>query len=316
MLAVLTGTTPTDAARATHLHPDDLADAAERYRRAGQHALHHHRRPGWWQINIEFTDWAGAETVFAHHIAPLLDHTTDDPGPQWWFMRKHPCWRVRIPRRPGTAGHAPHHLTAGLDALVAEHLITDWRPAVYEPETTAFGGNTGMSIAHDLFCTDSRAITDLIRHHHIDLGRRELSVLLCTALIRAAGAERYEQGDTWHRVARERPLPTDVPAAKLTDLAHDLRHVIHADLSPDGPLLTEEGPLAAVASWVDGFRAAGHRLGSAARTGTLERGQRDILSYLIIFHWNRLGLPTRSQSILAAAASTAIFDERTSSTTL
>jgi hypothetical protein len=34
-----------------------------------------------------------------------------------------------------------------------------------------------------------------------------------------------------------------------------------------------------------------------------------VLSYHVIFHWNRLGLSLRGQSILASAARTAIFHD-------
>ena len=66
-----------------------------------------------------------------------------------------------------------------------------------------------------------------------------------------------------------------------------------------GPLLGASGPLAPTASWAEAFRQAGQTLGAAARKGTLQRGLRKIISYLVIFHWNRLGLPFRTQSILA-----------------
>jgi hypothetical protein len=40
---------------------------------------------------------------------------------------------------------------------------------------------------------------------------------------------------------------------------------------------------------------------------TKERGTRDILAHHVIFHWNRIGLPYKTQSILAHAAKTVIF---------
>ncbi len=66
--------------------------------------------------------------------------------------------------------------------------------------------------------------------------------------------------------------------------------------------------LASVASWAEAFRQAGQILGAVAREGTLQRGLREIISYLVIFHWNRLGLPVRTQSILAGAARAAILE--------
>jgi thiopeptide-type bacteriocin biosynthesis protein len=80
-----------------------------------------------------------------------------------------------------------------------------------------------------------------------------------------------------------------------------------ADPAPDSPLLEGIGPLPFTAEWADAFRRTGQALGTSARAGTLDRGLRRVLAYHVIFHWNRLGLPLRTQSILANAAHTAIF---------
>ncbi len=85
-------------------------------------------------------------------------------------------------------------------------------------------------------------------------------------------------------------------------MADDLQQLMLADITPDGPLLAANGPLASAAGWADAVSRAGRTLGTAAHAGTLQRGPRDILSYQMIFHWNRLGLPARTQSILAGAA--------------
>lgn len=107
----------------------------------------------------------------------------------------------------------------------------------------AFGGDAGMNLAHELFCADSRAVLNLLRNGESGLGRRELSLLLCSILMRAAGLEWYEQGDVWHRVALERRLPADVPTSKLTAVADDLRQLMLADITPEGPLLGTNAPL-------------------------------------------------------------------------
>ncbi|HSL09426.1 MAG TPA: hypothetical protein VK887_15830 [Pseudonocardiaceae bacterium] len=76
---------------------------------------------------------------------------------------------------------------------------------------------------------------------------------------------------------------------------------------PTGALFGTDGPLAFAASWTAAFNHAGQALGAAANDGALERGTRDILAHHVIFHWNRIGLPYKIQSILAQAAETAIF---------
>jgi thiopeptide-type bacteriocin biosynthesis protein len=311
VLEVLTGTPLRDAAIAEAMEPADLAEAVEVYRRAGRQALDQQTTSGWWQLSIRFTDWSNAEHVAVNHLAPLLRHAEQDGViTAWWFMRKHPCWRLRL--QPGPARSTMKTgLGVALDQLAADGRIGSWSSGIYEAETAAFGGDAGMDLAHELFCADSRAVVDLLRDgaSGLGLGRRELSLLLCGVLMRAAGLEWYEQGDVWHRVAWERRLPADVSTSKLTEMADDLKQLMLADITPDGPLLGANGPLASAAGWAGAFSRAGRTLGTAARAGTLQRGLRDILSYQVIFHWNRLGLPARTQSILAGAARAAILDQ-------
>ncbi|MGH3940971.1 MAG: thiopeptide-type bacteriocin biosynthesis protein, partial [Pseudonocardiaceae bacterium] len=194
-----------------------------------------------------------------------------------------------------------------LDGLTTTGLISRWHQTRYEPETAAFGGRRGMDIAHDLFFSDSTNILAYLRRPEPTIGRRELSVLLCNTLFRAAGQEWFECGDIWHRVAGLRPISTDKPTDQLTDLAQSLHTLMTYDAGPTGALFGTDGPLAFAASWAAAFHHAGQALAAAAHEGTLERGTRAVLAHHVIFHWNRIGLPSTTQSILAHAAKTAIL---------
>ncbi|WP_340375690.1 thiopeptide-type bacteriocin biosynthesis protein [Streptomyces sp. SS7] len=306
VLEVLAGVSTDTAAARAGLEPADLDAAVTVYQQAGQHALAQQAGPpAWRQLYVQFTDWDKAEQTAADHIAPILDLTQQNRQiTSWWFIRKHPCWRIRLLPVPGT--QLPAALADALDELATGGRIHRWWPGTYEPETTAFGGNAGMTIAHALFDADSRAI---LTASHGELGRRELSLLLCATLMRAAGLEWFEQGDVWHRVTGQRPLPADVPADKVHTLADTLRHLLLADTSPAGPMLQSDRSLKPTADWVSAFRHAGRELGAANRDGTLGRGLREVIAYHVIFHWNRLGLPARTQSVLAHAARTAILHQ-------
>lgn len=164
-----------------------------------------------------------------------------------------------------------------------------------------------MAIAHRLFHADSHAILDLAAHENPPIGRTELSVLLLTTLLHAAGLEWYEQGAVWNAVSEERPKTADVPPERTDKMSGDLRRLLLADTSPDGPLFAPGKPLATAATWAEAFRQAGHDLGTAARLGTLQRGLRHVISYHVIFHWNRFNLPPRMQAALARAARETIF---------
>ena len=60
--------------------------------------------------------------------------------------------------------------------------------------------------------------------------------------------------------------------------------------------------------WHTAFQHAGTTLSHLRETGRLTRGLRTVLALHVIFHWNRLGLPTSSQSVLARAAVEAIMN--------
>ncbi|MFG2737916.1 thiopeptide-type bacteriocin biosynthesis protein [Streptomyces harbinensis] len=251
----------------------------------------------WRQLNVRFTVWADAETTVARRLAPVLEGT----AASWWFIRKQPCWRIR-------ATTIADELRDALESLRAEGHVAGHHEVIYEPETAAFGGPAAMELAHALFHADSRALLTTDRRSS-PLGRPELSVLLCSTLLRAARLEWYEMGDVWHRVAAERPLaPSDGPDA-IAPTAGSIRHLLRADTAATGGIWGDDGPGRSASNWAEHFRRTGEALGQAAHTGTLTRGIRAVLAYHVIFHWNRLGLPARAQSMLAHAATTAVLHQ-------
>ncbi|WP_344547187.1 thiopeptide-type bacteriocin biosynthesis protein [Actinomadura fulvescens] len=309
IVKVLAGHRLNEVAALHHMEMSELASAAQVYQQAGQRAIEQQAADrDWWQLYLQFTDWTNTEKIAADHLEPLLQHAGNEgSSTQWWFMRKYPCWRLRL--RPGPdSSRVKSTISTALNELADAGQIERWWPGIYEPETAAFGGGTAMAAAHDLFHADSHAILSLRRHKHANLGRRELSVLLCAAMMHAAGLEWYEQGDVWHRVLQERPLPADIPPDRLRPMIGDLYALMTADSTPDGALFGSGGPAAFAAEWAAAFHHAGHLLGVAARAGALQRGLRHVLSYHVIFHWNRLGLPLRTQSILASAARSAVLE--------
>lgn len=317
VLAVLAGTPLNDAAARIGVEPADLDDAIEVYQAAGLAALRAQAADrGWYQVRIEFTDWNAAERIAATGLGPALIRMQDQGllG-AWWFIRKAPCWRLR--GQPGPTGTNDLKAAIGpvLDKLVAEGSAQRWWETLYEPESATFGGQTGMIIAHALFHADSRHVLDFAQRQSCaatpgtpDVGRRELSIVLCSGVLRSAGQDWYERGDVWHQVSQLRPFPPATPAGRLPELAGNLRRLLTADTRPLGTLLGLGGPLAYAAPWAAAFDNAGRALNAAAASGTLDRGVRAILAHHIIFHWNRLGLTGRTQAILAKAARDAILE--------
>ncbi|KPI17717.1 Thiopeptide-type bacteriocin biosynthesis domain containing protein [Actinobacteria bacterium OV450] len=300
VLGVLAGQPIPAIATRTGIPTEELRDAVALYQAAGRNALAEQAaRLDWYQVRIEFPDWNRCEEAATLLARRITDAEQAGLIGAWWFIRKAPQWRLRALPGPHGPDRFRHIIAGTLDALVEHRTITRWWPTIYEPEVPAFGSPAGMHVAHALFHADSAHILNHIHNAEPPLGRRELSVLLLCALFRAAGLEWFEQGDVWDKVAHLRPLPTDVTATQLAELEHGLRTLMNADASP---LLAPGSTLEAIAPWLDSFETAGRNLGRTAAAGTLERGLRQVLGHHVIFHWNRLGLATRTQALIAHAA--------------
>ncbi|WP_454315613.1 thiopeptide-type bacteriocin biosynthesis protein [Streptomyces phaeoluteigriseus] len=304
--AALTGLSIPEVAAQYGMEPAVLSDAVTVYAQAGREALAQHTSTvDWWHVYLHFTDWTKADETFTAFVLPLLrEAETAGLIGGWWYTRKHPCWRLRLRAQP--AGGTKLRIGDHFDRLVSDGYLQRWWPGIYEPETSAFGGKTSMTAAHSLFVTDSREIQQLRKHGGLTVGPREMSVLLCTIMMRAARLEWYEQGDVWDRVitAEHRSAVSDVPPDRLNARAHEIRPLLLAD---SDALLNSGGPLEPFAEWAAAFRSTGQALAQGVQEGTLDRGLRQVLSYHMIFHWNRLGLSMRGQSILAWAARAAIL---------
>ncbi len=299
VLAVLGGAPIEEVARSAGTVPAHLADAIDRYRAAGRAALDA-RPSGWHQVDIRFTDYPAAERVFRTCVSPAL--RTGPVGP-WWFVRKHPHWRIRYrPAVGATIEDAISHLAGALDSSVSRGVVGGWRPAAYEPETIAFGGPHGMALAHELFHFDSVGVLDHLRLT-ADGGREVMdakatSLLLMTLMMRAARLEFGEQGDVWGRVEERRPLAEDVTPEQVTGMVTPVRRLLLADAVP----LLDSGPLSPVRTWAKELESGGRALAEAGGDGRLGLGVRGILARHVIFHWNRMGFTTRQQSIWSRAA--------------
>ncbi|WP_103343784.1 thiopeptide-type bacteriocin biosynthesis protein [Amycolatopsis sp. CA-126428] len=302
VLAVLADADPADVAARHALGRVDLDDAVRTYQAAGVAALERRAEDAWYQVRVQFADWSAAETVGATMLGPALDDLRARQAMAgWWFLRKHPCWRLRLLRADVAA------VNGLLNELTNTGVIARWWPTVYEPETAAFGGANGVDTVHQLFCADSAGVLDYLRHDAPGLGRRELSLLLVSALMRAAVLDTFECGDVFDRVARLRPAPTDADTERLGKLVENARLLLSITDLADSELFAPDGLVAHATPWLAAMHAGGQQLGHDAADGQLGRGLRAILTHVVIFHWNRFGLSATSQAILARAAATALL---------
>jgi thiopeptide-type bacteriocin biosynthesis protein len=258
----------------------------------------------WRQVTLSCDSWQAAERVAVTHLAPRLTGAEDDAViTSWWFTRKGSAWHLRILPAPDQDDRAAAVLNQVLADLRAQNLILRWAATSYEPEAHAFGGGAAMDLAHDLFHADSRHLLDHLRltgpgHQPGPDHRRELGLLLCGALMRAAGQDWYEQGDIWAQVAAHRT--TGDPLAARPGTTRAVRRLIAADPAADARNPVPPG-------WLAAFQGTGHDLADLAERGILSRGLRAVLAHHVLFAWNRAGIPGTQQAFLAASASDAIF---------
>ncbi|SES28542.1 thiopeptide-type bacteriocin biosynthesis domain-containing protein [Lentzea xinjiangensis] len=276
----------------------------------------------WTQRNLTFPG-ASAEERERHAVAHLSQALTElrERGLtlRWWFVRKG-AWRIRYQltdsatdlRERGLTTRWPvrkdiwrflHSITGSAIGFLHDPVhpaLTaglPWTRDIYEPETHAFGGPESMALAHELFCRDSSFLLPYLATDPAD--RRERSLVLFTALMRAAGLDTNEQGDVWAQVAQYRPAASTESvdphtwAAFTADVGHLLRGTPRAGtVDPN---------------WLVAFTHTGNSLKSLREQGLLTRGIRAIVTLHVIFAWNRLGLTAPTQASLATAAKEAIF---------
>ncbi|MEU6756262.1 methyltransferase, FxLD system [Streptomyces sp. NPDC046685] len=252
---------------------------------------------GWHQLNITFADRAAGQQAIRDTIGPALT-AAEDAGHilAWWYMNKQP-WPLRIL----SPDPVPPAITAALHQLMAAGKVDHWFPGTYEPETFTFGGRAAMDAAHTLFHQDSRhLLTYAPGPTEQHLGRRETAVLLCSAMMRAAGLDWYEQGDVWDKVADLRPHTSGAGTAPAP--ARQLR-AMRRLMTVNSRALTEPGTaLDGHRDWVHAFEELGQTLARLARRGELTRGLRAVLAHHFIFHANRAGLPLDDQHAVSTIA--------------
>ncbi|MFJ4513875.1 methyltransferase, FxLD system [Streptomyces sp. NPDC088816] len=221
----------------------------------------------WWHASVDFPD---QHADAARALATALS------GRRFHFLRKDAGVRLRTEQPASDL----------LDQLVADRVIIGWTGGIYEPETHAFGGPEGMQVAHAVFCADSPAALAETGTP----GARERSVMLLSAMIRAAGLDPFEAGDVYARWAALRPPVTPPQGPALERAVSAMRRLMNADAA------LRPGMEAGWVERVAAFEDAGRRL---AADGRLIRGIRGVIAHHAIFAFNRAGVPANVQAATA-----------------
>jgi protein-L-isoaspartate(D-aspartate) O-methyltransferase len=239
--------------------------------------------PEWQYAFISFPGDAGVTPQAATALALGLT------GHRYHFTRKENGLRLRT--REDADGV--------LADLAAAGLIADWHERIYEPETWAFGGTDGMTIAHGVFCADSPAALAATGMP----GGKERVILLISAMTRAAALDPFETGDVWAKLAALRPPADPPPPERHAGAVAAMRRLLTAD----AVLRHDAEP-----GWADrvaAFEGAGRQLAFLAADGLLTRGLRSVLAHHLIFAFNRAGIPARGQAAAAWLAIQVAFGD-------
>lgn len=251
--------------------------------------------PRWRQATLHCADTHAVQRVITILGRRLAEAENHQRIAAWWFIRKAEKLRVRVQIVP------PHvQIGALLSDVVVLSSVRRWAFQIYEPEIQAFGGVQAMDAVHALFHADSRRLLDYLHTAEKPDRRRELALILAGTLLRGAHLDWYEQGDVWARLAGHRfisaelPEPGSPPAARIQTLITATEHHMHS-------------PLHMAPSWGEAYERAGHQLAALFEQGGLTRGLRAVLAHVVLFCWNRIGIPAAEQGLYAATAARLIF---------
>lgn len=189
---------------------------------------------GWLQSDIGLDRSTTDAATSAHRLFTALVPIVDDLAARglvtgWFFQRKPPDVRLRIGLRAPSSPAARREITAQIDRASSTEVgrtISGARWSAYEPETSRFGGDAAMLVAHRHFMRNAPL------WHRVD-----------GALRRAAGVE---DGGRGHDPGRHQHRLTLIGLLAA-------REVVHA---PDISAAARDATWPALRRVTDGARAA------------------------------------------------------------
>lgn len=285
--------------------PDNLGQLAETYRSAGLSAISGLQPDrGWDYLRVDTVDDAHQDILLAGSLGLQLEtHYAKKNIESYWFMRKAdggPHIRLRYYGNKAVLSQAVRpSILAALDQERQRGTVLSWAQLIYEPEEALFGGPTGMDVCHKHFFEDSRfVVRRALNHNDSDLGPIETSLYALRHLLRHAGLDAFETWDTWRKVRDLRYLADDELFGILEENRAALGELF--DLSPARFVSVFPPNIQMpIMDYLSAVENIGGQLLALNQKGDLHRGLRGILSSLVIFHWNRHGLPPGVQAGLA-----------------
>jgi thiopeptide-type bacteriocin biosynthesis protein len=256
----------------------------------------------WLYFRIAVESTAGANAFLAYRLAPMLRELVEPYGiTRWWWLRKGDEFGRAVRLRIAVPSSNTKEITLDVSARL-ERLGCNLTPLRYEPELRLFGGAAGIKIAHDHFCADSKFLVSCMHEANseglpvIPLG---LSLALALRLLRSSRLDLFESWDVFDRICAKRPGTQNQrgATAKFQRLAET---VVHAGTDQIFRLY-QNNKATSLSEYVTAIDMLGYELHRTYYRGGLECGIREFLAPVVLFHWNRAGIPGAIQSCLSHA---------------
>jgi thiopeptide-type bacteriocin biosynthesis protein len=299
---------------------DALCDARDAFIRGGLDALAARRSLAghpWLQIGIRPHTNPATRADLCRQLASLARNVLSNSlADDFFFMNKPPGMRLRFQAAARTdAARLAAVVGTEIMRWRAEGLIDHVEHGVYEPESQLFGGPRSMSFVHALFTVDSLMWLDYHACRADEGDAISPAWLVSLAALQAvfAGLEivGWEDIGVWESVRevagrRLRQDKTSLPlfpevSSELRD-AWSRRDALAGELRPAVRAIVAEYDSALLEG------AARWRSGYFCRPGA-SLGARAAAAFFVIFHWNRGGLSSSEQALLAESLSERIVHD-------
>jgi thiopeptide-type bacteriocin biosynthesis protein len=266
-------------------------------------------REQWLYFRISAASTAEANVMIATHIAPMLQQWKGDGSIRgWWWLNKSDSFGNAVRLRIQALQRSRREIEAAAKKQLKD-FDCQFAMLCYEPELRLFGGTVGMRIAHDQFCADSGFLSEWMResgHGRLPIIPAVLSVAVIFRLLRAAGLDLFESWDVFDRVCHKRPVG-NAPSWGAPDIQRIAAKVVR--FGPDAVCDLHEGTKRTLlAGYGDALDSLGRKLNRTYFRGHLDCGIREFLVPVILFHWNRIGMPGVVQTALCHAVARELSD--------
>ncbi|MFB7121450.1 thiopeptide-type bacteriocin biosynthesis protein [Bacillus tropicus] len=174
---------------------------------------------------------------------------------------------------------------------------------IYEPEIHLFGEESGLCIAHNIFCATSKySIESYIKLKQGRLNTYfERGIWLTDYLIKIINEDSFERWDTWKKIELLRKANSENINKVIGNNIEAFNKITSLDENEFSKVFISKDDIF-IQEYINDIKKNAELLKLAGDAGKLDRGIRSILSCIVIFIWNIMGYNSGLQSGIANLA--------------